>query len=288
MTPRESCAFNSLEENKMKHAATAIHLVAGLLAFTPSLTLAASIVKVIYSHNGDAIAQTIYTGPDGGPNSDPAKYWALLGKAPQIVSQAKIKPDTAGGKTATLKGDIKVSVTIRNQFSMGIVATDKLTLIRNDKHSNKWYIPREEQKRIAALFVKNSKKNDQESGESAEPDEERVKKQFKSDNYKVTWGPVATYDSNATLEIGDGNGHGFTLGWMRFLPGNDGVDVLSIRLNEDRQPYKSKWPPDRAPVTIKRARMTPNAYRELLDDLAVVNAAKLKPVRRNSCLIFLL
>ena len=113
-------------------------------------------------------------------------------------------------------------------------------------------------------------------------DEERVKKQFKSDNYKVTWGPVATYDSNATLEIGDGNGHGFILGWMRFLPGNDGVDVLSVRLNEDRLPYKSKWPPDRAPVTIKRARMTPNAYRELLDDLAVVNAAKLKPVRRNS------
>ena len=116
---------------------------------------------------------------------------------------------------------------------------------------------------------------------SGEPDDVLARRHFQSDNYTVTWGPVATYDSSATLEICHGNGHGFILGWMRFQPGKDGVDVLSIRLDQGRQPYKSKWPPDHAPVTVKHARMTPDAYRELLGGLAVVNTAKLKPVKRN-------
>jgi hypothetical protein len=66
------------------------------------------------------------------------------------------------------------------------------------------------------------------------------------------------------LEIGDGNGHGSTLNWMRFQPGKDGVDVLSIRLEGKWEQYSSKWPPDRAPVTVKRARMKADAYATLL------------------------
>jgi hypothetical protein len=84
------------------------------------------------------------------------------------------------------------------------------------------------------------------------------------------------------LEIGDGNGHGFTLGWLRFHPGKGWVDVLSVQLDEGRKPYEAKWPPDLAPVVVKHARMKPDAYAALLRDLAVVNAAKLQPIKRNS------
>src|ERR1700730_15627511 len=93
------------------------------------------------------------------------------------------------------------------------------------------------------------------SANGAEPDNERAKKQLKSDNYTVTWGTAPIFETGAELEIGDGNGHGGTLGWMRFLPGKDGVDVLSIKFDEGWEPYKSKWPPDRAPVTVKLARL---------------------------------
>src|SRR5262249_51562251 len=51
---------------------------------------------------------------------------------------------------------------------------------------------------------------------------------------------------------------------------------------EGWQPYESQWPPDRAPVAIKRARMKPGAYAALLRDLAVVDAARLKPIVRDS------
>jgi hypothetical protein len=116
------------------------------------MTHAASIVKATYSMGGDTIALMVYTGPDGGPQSDPATYWALLGTAPEIASQVKIKADKAGGRTATLKGDIKVSVKIRNKFNMGVVKTAKLALMRDDDQSNKWYIPPKELKRIRAII----------------------------------------------------------------------------------------------------------------------------------------
>jgi hypothetical protein len=115
----------------------------------------------------------------------------------------------------------------------------------------------------------------------AEPDDERAKKQLRSENYTVTWGTPAAYESAAALEIGDGNGHGGTLGWLRFQPGTDGVDVLSIQFDEGQHTYESKWPPDRAPVAVRRARLKPDAYAALLRDLAVVDSAKLTPVRRN-------
>src|SRR5262249_31196817 len=114
-------------------------------------------------------------------------------------------------------------------------------------------------------------------GLGAQPDSDRAREQLKSDNYTVTWGTPRTFGADAELEIGSGSGHGFTLGWTRFRPGEGGVDVLSIQLDEGRQPYSSTWPPDRAPVTVKRARMKPAAYAALLRDLAVVDAAKLQP-----------
>ncbi len=62
----------------------------------------------------------------------------------------------------------------------------------------------------------------------AEPEAGRLKRHFKSDDFTVTWGTALKYDSNAELEIGDGNGHGGTLGWLRFQPRDGGVEVLSI------------------------------------------------------------
>jgi hypothetical protein len=115
----------------------------------------------------------------------------------------------------------------------------------------------------------------------SEPDACRIRECFKSDNYTVTWGTARAFDSDAELETGVGNGHGFTLGWMRFVPGTECVDVLSVQLIEGWQPYQSKWPPDRAPVTVKHAQMKPEAYATLLRDLAVVESAELKPIQRN-------
>jgi hypothetical protein len=115
----------------------------------------------------------------------------------------------------------------------------------------------------------------------AEPGDDRAKRQLQSDNYTVTWGVAPAFQPEAALEIGDGNGHGGTLGWIRFHPGKDGVDVLSIQFDAGWHPYESKWPPDRAPVTVKRARLKTDAYVALLRDLAVVESASLKPVERN-------
>ena len=109
----------------------------------------------------------------------------------------------------------------------------------------------------------------------AEPTDERVKNRFDSPNYAVTWGKVAAYDASAELEIGDGYGHGGTLGWLRFQPVADGVHVLSITLSEGRDPVWSKWPPDRVAVEVKRARMEREAYAGLLRDLALVDSARL-------------
>jgi hypothetical protein len=111
--------------------------------------------------------------------------------------------------------------------------------------------------------------------------DERARKQLQSENYTVTWGAARTFEPEAELEIGDGNGHGGTLGWLRFKPGKDGVDVLSIQFDEGWRPYKSKWPPDRAPVAVRRARLKPDAYAALLRDLATIDSARLKPVERN-------
>ncbi|MBI3097237.1 MAG: hypothetical protein HYY93_03175 [Planctomycetes bacterium] len=116
----------------------------------------------------------------------------------------------------------------------------------------------------------------------ATPDDERVKELLQSEDYTVTWGSPPTYDAGAELEIGDGSGHGGTLGWRRFRPGADGVEVLHLQFDEGWKPYKSKWPPDEAPLVIKRARMKTGAYEALLRQLAVVAAAGLERVFKGS------
>jgi hypothetical protein len=116
----------------------------------------------------------------------------------------------------------------------------------------------------------------------AEPETDRPKKHLQSKYYTVTWGTPATFGADAELEIGDGYGHGGSLGWLRFRPEKDRVDVLDIQFDEGSEPSKSKWPPDRAPVTVKHAQLKPDAYAALLRDLAVVDAAKVKPVERDS------
>ena len=111
--------------------------------------------------------------------------------------------------------------------------------------------------------------------------DEYVKKMLNSKNYAVTWETVPVYPPAADLEIGNGNGHSGTLDWIRFHPDKNGVDVLSIQFHTGWNPYKSKWPPDRVPVSIKYARLKSHAYAALLHDLAIVGSAKLKPFERN-------
>jgi hypothetical protein len=118
------------------------------------------------------------------------------------------------------------------------------------------------------------------SANGAEPDDERAKEQFRSENYTVVWGTAPVYETDAELEIDDGSGHGGILRWIRFRPVKDGVDVLSIEFDEGWQPYESKWPPDSAPVAVTRARLQPAAYAALLRDLAFVDSAKLTPVEQ--------
>jgi hypothetical protein len=64
------------------------------------------------------------------------------------------------------------------------------------------------------------------SGFGAEAVADRIQKQFTSDDYTVTWGSAARWESNADLEIGDGAGHGGGLRWMRFRPRQDAVEIL--------------------------------------------------------------
>jgi hypothetical protein len=107
----------------------------------------------------------------------------------------------------------------------------------------------------------------------------RVKDLFKSENYEVAWGKPAVFDPNSELEIGFGDGHGFTLEWLRFLPEPKGVAVLSLKLVGSREPYKSKWEPEvRIKVIAKKASLQKDEYARLLSSLAEADSAQLKPV----------
>lgn len=119
------------------------------------------------------------------------------------------------------------------------------------------------------------------SAYGTEPDDAHAKKLLQSENYTVTWGTAPVYEPDAELEIGDGSGHGFSLRWLRFQPGKDGVDVLSIQFDKGWYVYKSKWPPDRVSVAVKCARLKHEAYATLLRDLAIVVSAKLMPVEQD-------
>ena len=72
------------------------------------------------------------------------------------------------------------------------------------------------------------------------PVPERVRKLLTSSDYTVRWNQPKQFDPTATLETGDGSGHGFTLGWLRFRPTGDGVEVLSVQYDEGRKQYHSK------------------------------------------------
>jgi hypothetical protein len=112
-------------------------------------------------------------------------------------------------------------------------------------------------------------------------DVEGLRKLLQSDEYSVIWSPAPNYDAAADLEIGYGAGHGAALSWMRFQPRPGYVNVLSIKLAEDRGPlhqYWSKWPPDHASVTIKQAWMKPDRYQQLLREIAILGAARLTPI----------
>lgn len=111
---------------------------------------------------------------------------------------------------------------------------------------------------------------------------DRARRLLESENYTATWGSPVTFAPTSELEIGDGNGHGGTLRWLRFRPGENGVDVLSIRFDEGWHPYRSKWPPDRAPVTVESAHLGSAAWVGLLRGLAVVDSAKLTRIEQNS------
>jgi hypothetical protein len=116
----------------------------------------------------------------------------------------------------------------------------------------------------------------------SEQDVDRVRKLLASENYTVTWAAARLFDFGAELEIGNGSGHGQTLSWLRFRPEQGQVNVLSVQFDWGLRPYQSKWPPDRAPVTVKHARMKKAAYAALLHHLAVVDSATLKRTGRHS------
>ena len=109
---------------------------------------------------------------------------------------------------------------------------------------------------------------------------ERIQRHFVGDDYVVTWGTPAKYESEARLEVGDGYGHPGVLRWLRFEPGQRRVDVLCLELNERVSPYNSKWPPDRAAVSVQKAVMKREVYSALLRDLGIVGATEVKPIQR--------
>jgi hypothetical protein len=116
----------------------------------------------------------------------------------------------------------------------------------------------------------------------AEADRASVRTYFMSENYTATWGAARSIDPTAELDVCDGNGHGARLGWMRFRPGPDGVDVLSIRYALGWRSYNTAWPMDDAPVTVTRARMPAADYAALLRNLAAVDAVTLRPPERST------
>ena len=121
-------------------------LVVLALTLTSALE-AATITKVKYRLDGKSVAQVIYSGGDGWKSE---RYWKLLGWAPEIISEMKIKPDEPGGKVATLKGKVVVSIEIRNSKIIGAATVDNLTLVRKDAESDRWHLSKEELKRLMA------------------------------------------------------------------------------------------------------------------------------------------
>jgi hypothetical protein len=111
---------------------------------------------------------------------------------------------------------------------------------------------------------------------SADVDTDRLQRYLDGEYYKVTWRAAPIFDSTATLEIGEGYGHGGIHYWKRFVPSKEHVDVLCVEVDWGNVTFRSKWPPDKASATVKSARMKSEAYVCLLRDLALIHATKLK------------
>lgn len=105
--------------------------------------------------------------------------------------------------------------------------------------------------------------------------DDSLKKKFESENYTVTWGAAPAIAPDSILVIGRGNGHGGILEWLRFTPSKDSVKVLSVKYDNGRKVFKSKWPPDNAPIGVKITSLNKDIYNHLLNDLAIINSATL-------------
>lgn len=109
-----------------------------------------------------------------------------------------------------------------------------------------------------------------------------IKNKFHSKDYSVSWVSKASYSIESSIEIGFGSGHGGNLQWYRFLPSKKNVAVILYNLSEGWETQKTKWPSDSFKVSVSEANMSRVAYRKLLDQIAVVSSARLKPKQTNS------
>jgi len=111
-------------------------------------TQAATIVKATIAVDGKQVILTVNTGGDG---LEEGKYWKLLATEPGRAYDVLVKPDKPDGLEANLKGKIKLLLKIRNRIEIGTATTDRLKLIRKDKGSDRWFLPKAEMERFAKL-----------------------------------------------------------------------------------------------------------------------------------------
>lgn len=116
---------------------------------------------------------------------------------------------------------------------------------------------------------------------TAENIRDRLKHELKSKEYVAVIPAAAKLPVDSTLEIGSGSGHGFTMEWLRFVPTKDMVNVLRVQYDEGFKQYRTKWPPDITPVFIQKASMTTSQYADLIKDIAMVSAVKLRPIEKD-------
>ena len=105
-----------------------------------------------------------------------------------------------------------------------------------------------------------------------------IRKSFTSKDYSVAWGRRPHYPTTAQLEIGLGNGHGGTLKWIRFVPGGSSVRVLMISLAKEHLGYSGPL----LAVKVSEGQLASRKYRLLLNKLAIIASARLKPIPRMS------
>lgn len=144
-----------MKEKLRKFATTAAVLSLIICGFTLAVggpARGAAMVETTFKMDGNVVARTIYSGPGGGHGSNPATYWKLLGRTPMFGRDVVIKPDQNNARMATLKGQIEVSIEIRNSIKMGVAKTTTLKLVRDKQDDpDGWYLPKAELKRLMQL-----------------------------------------------------------------------------------------------------------------------------------------